>query len=516
MQGARLVDELIKLLGQGGVTTTLQDVVSYSSDMFPRNQIRKLGHKLPDTRPLAICFPESTEDVARIMLLCNRERVPVIPYGAGSGVCGATVPEEQAIIMDVKKMNAILEFSEDGRRVVTQPGLIGEQLEERLNARGLTLGHFPSSIACSTVGGYVACRSAGQYSSRYGKVEDFTLGLEVVRADGSIATFGVLGGGHHKDPMLAVIIGCEGTLGVITRICLRVEPLPKVLDFRGYAFLDLEQGVKCMQRVMRSGLRPTVLRLYDPLDSLIGGYYSKTTGGEDIHRAAAKLTGIRKTIAGFVTDFEEAGMAAVLYKPAMLNRFAEILPTRSILIVGVQGSKSQVTQQWDDVGRLVAAVRGEDLGSGPGYKWFKKRYAVSYKQSKVFAAGAFVDTMEVATTWENVLPLYKAVCKAMGKHVFVMAHFSHAYAEGCSIYFSFAGYRPTARAAAATYQRAWRSGLDTVIRHGATISHHHGIGILKRWAMTKEAPGGRELFAAFKKVLDPEGIMNSGKLYNVD
>jgi len=516
MEGARLVDELRKLLGPNGVTTAPQDLVSYASDMFPLNQIRKMGKKLPETRPVVVCFPESVEDISRIMQLCSRERIPLIPYGAGSGVCGSTIPEEGSVVMDVKRMNRILEISDAEHFVVVEPGIIGEQLEERLNARGFTLGHFPSSIACSTVGGYVACRSAGQFSSRYGKIEDLTLGLEVVRPDGRVCRFGVLGGGHHKDPMLAVMIGSEGTLGVVTRACLRIEPLPDKMDFRGFAFLDLEDGVACMQKIMQAGLRPTVLRLYDPLDSLIAGFHSKTSTGEDIHRAAARFSGLKQTIAGVLTDVNDAGLALVLYRPSMLNRVAEILPNRSLLIVGVQGKKPKIVRQWDEISRIVGSIRGDELGPEPGYNWYKRRYAVSYKQSRIFSAGAFVDTMEVATTWDNVFPLYRAVCKAIGKNVFVMAHFSHAYVEGCSIYFSFAGYRPSVRSAASTHKRTWRAGLDTVTRYGGTISHHHGVGILKKWAMDRETPGGKELFSAFKHILDPGRLMNPGKLFNID
>ncbi len=390
MQGTRVSDELRKLLGRGKVSTAEQVLVSYASDMYPRTQLRKLNRQLPPRKPLAVCFPEARiADVRRVVTFCSRERIPVIPWGAGSGVCGGTVPEEDSVALDLKRMNRLLELRGDEGRVIVEPGIMGEELEERLNARGFTAGHFPSSIACSTVGGYVACRSAGQFSSRYGKIEDMTLGLEVVLSDGRTVALGALGGGHHKDPLQAVILGSEGTLAVITKVCLRVERLPAQMDFRGYAFLELEDGLQFMRRVMQSGIRPTVLRLYDPLDSLIAGFHSRTSEGEDIHRAAARFSGLKGLLTSVVTDLNEAGIAAALFRPALLNRVVELLPTRSLLVAGVQGDGVEIARQWDAFGRHVESLRGEDLGPEPGHNWFKRRYAVSYKQSKLFAAGAF-------------------------------------------------------------------------------------------------------------------------------
>jgi alkyldihydroxyacetonephosphate synthase len=513
MHSARVIDELQKLLGKDKVNTGEQALITYTTDFYPRNQIRKLGKQIPPNRPLAVCFPEDITDVQRILDLCRTEEVPFVPFGAGSGVCGSANPSEDGLVIDVKRMNRILKIDPEGETVTVQPGFIGEELEYRLNAAGYTLGHFPSSIACSTVGGYVACRSAGQFSSHYGKFEDMTLGLELVLPDGTVACIGMLGNGHPRDPAMALFLGSEGTLGIVTRVLLRIAPLPEATDYRGFAFLDVDDGLACMRRIMQAGIAPTVLRLYDPLDSLIAGFHGKTADGEDIHQAVSRLTGIKKTIASVITELNDTGIAAALFRPGLVNRAVELLPARALLIVGVVGKTVDITQQWDVVRSCMEASHGEDLGPDPGYSWLRRRYSVSYKQSKMFMAGAFVDTMEVATTWENLAGLYRDVVKALSKHVFVMAHFSHAYPQGCSIYFTFAGYRPSVRAATSLYQRTWQTGLAVVNRYQATISHHHGIGSLKRFAMGKENQGGRELFTACKEALDPGGLMNPGKLY---
>jgi alkyldihydroxyacetonephosphate synthase len=516
MEPGHVVDELLKLLGCGKVCAGLQERLAYATDMYPRNQVLKLGKQLPDTLPVAVVFPEEVEELVQVLRFCRQEGIPVVPYGAGSGVCGSAVPVQGGVALDVKRLCRVPALDEERGRVTVEAGTTGEWLEEWLNARGWTLGHFPSSLACSTVGGYVACRSAGQYSSRYGKIEDMTLGLEVALPSGEVHRFGALSDGSHLDPLLDLFLGSEGTLGVVTRVCLRVHRLPEKTEFRGFAFADVAEGLSCMQKVMQAGVRPTVLRLYDQLDSLIAGFHGRTAGGEDVHQAASRLSGLQHTVATVLTELNQAGMALVLLRPEALNRLVEILPVRPLLIAGVQGDRGEVERQWSLVRRQAEALGGEDLGPEPGQAWLKRRYAVSYKQSKVFAAGAFVDTMEVATTWDNVRPLYAEVARAMAPSVFVMAHFSHAYEEGCSIYFTFAGYRPSNAAALSLYQKAWRKGLDAALRSGATISHHHGTGLLKRGLLDRECPGGRELFAAFKKTLDPAGVMNPGKLYEVD
>lgn len=516
MESRGIVQSLERLLGPGKVATTPMELLHYSSDMYPKNQILKLGDKQPETRPVAVVFPDSVEEVAAAVKLCREERIPVVPYGAGSGVCGSAVPEHSGVMLDLKRLAAVQPVSADDRIVVAEAGLLGERLEDYLNARGMTLGHFPSSINCSTVGGWIACRSAGQFSSRYGKIEDLTLGLEVVTPDGEIARFGHLAGTHPRDPMLSLMLGSEGTLGIITKAALKIERLPAVMDFRGFAFFSMDDALLAMRRIMQSAVRPTVLRLYDPLDSLLAGFHRKTAQGQDVDQAVALLGGIKHLAGTLVTELNEVAIRTMLLQPQWMNRLCEVLPARPLLIVGVQGDKAEVAHQWEEVRRIADGTRAEDLGPEPGHNWFKRRYHVSYKQSKVFLAGAFVDTMEVATTWDNLYPLYKAVLRAVGREVFIMAHFSHAYREGCSIYFTFAGYGISNRTAMATYRRTWKQGLDAVARHGATISHHHGVGILKRSYLDRETPGGKDVFMAVKRAMDPCGIMNPGKLYAVD
>ena len=398
-------------------------------------------------------------------------------------------------------------------------GINGQLLEDRLNAHGLTLGHFPSSIMCSTLGGWLACRSAGQFSSRYGKIEDMVLDLRVVTADGSVVDTGKRSPGAPDWTQL--IVGSEGTLGIITSAQLRVHPLPEEQRFRGWRFKQLPDALAAMRRIMQSGLTPNVLRLYDPFDSALA--LGKKGGGEvtesPIDRVAATLnlgsladTG-RSFVAPLIKRTKERAIAGALSAPSVVNKLIHAMPTSCLLIIGFEGAATSVEEDLWRATEILTASGGQDAGAAPGENWLKSRYNVSFKQSPMYAAGAFVDTMEVATTWDRIYGLFEEVRDAVSPHALVMAHFSHAYRDGCSIYFTFAAYRRDPAKAELLYDKMWTSALDAAHSAGATISHHHGVGISKKHAMAHEHGEMLRVWRAIKDVLDPHGIMNPGKLF---
>ena len=162
--------------------------------------------------------------------------------------------------------------------------------------------------------------------------------------------------------------------------------------------------------------------------------------------------------------------------------------------------------------RICRAFSARDTGEGPARHWLAHRHAVSYRQSAFFTAGAFVDTMEVAATWSRMKPMHEAVRKALSKHVFVMAHFSHAYPEGASIYFTFAGSAKNDAAAAELYDATWRDALRAVVDVGGSLSHHHGVGRSKAPMMRREQGVAIDVVRSVKRSLDPKGILNPGSL----
>jgi alkyldihydroxyacetonephosphate synthase len=182
------------------------------------------------------------------------------------------------------------------------------------------------------------------------------------------------------------------------------------------------------------------------------------------------------------------------------------------MIIGLEGARIRTEVEAALTWAELEAAGARDKGEDPGWAWLKHRYAVSYRMSPVFRDGAFVDTMEVASSWERLMDLYHSVRTAIGKHAVVMAHFSHAYADGCSIYFTFAGHAPDVGSATRLYDAIWRDGLEASTRVGGTISHHHGVGLLKSPFMAGEHREAMAIFEATKASVDPDGIFNPGKM----
>lgn len=531
--GVDLLKALVGVLGETRVSTRDTDRSTYSRDMWARSLLAVRVGAVTEHPPDVIVWPETAAEVAEIVRIARRLHVPIVPYGAGSGVCGGAVPIHGGITIDTKRMDRVLHVDGDDLTCEAECGIVGERLERWLDARGYTLGHFPSSIYCSTLGGWLAARSGGQMSTKYGKIEDMTLGVTAVTGRGDVISTGRHGRAAAGPDWTQLLIGSEGTLAVLTSARLRIRPAPEVRHLRGYEYPGTLAGLEAIRRVLQRGLRPSVMRLYDEFDSMIA--LRRQHGGQKADRPAAK--GALPSLEGPAPDRDEGVwgglmkllsgggggvlkrelLHAALDRPRLLNTLADTFAGKlgrrgCLLIVGVEGSRARTDVEANLVFAELARAGGKDLGDEPGKRWYANRYAVSYNMSKIYEAGAFVDTMEVASTWERLPDLYDSVKRAIGKHAFVMAHFSHAYSEGCSIYFTFAAHSPTRTTAERKYDQLWRDGLTAATRAGGTISHHHGVGLLKGPFMADEHRESMTIYHALKGSLDPDGIMNPGKM----
>ncbi len=522
---AQLIAGLAAIVGPSRVSTELPDLVAYSADFWPKLQIWKMGGEPERYPPDCVVWPGDEAEVQAVVSFCAQHTIPLIPYGGGSGVCGGTVPLSGGVIVDLKRIRAITRIDRASQSVTAGGGIIGQHLEDRLAAAGYTLGHFPSSIMCSTLGGWLATRSGGQFSSRYGKVEDMVASLRVVLADGSVLDTADRSDGDPDWTQL--IVGSEGALGFITSATLRVHPKPESRYFRGFKFHTLHDGLTAMRLLMQAGLKPVVLRLYDPFDSRIA--LGKSASAGDDPRSPAVREGIERMTrwaaerresaprVGLARRLQRAAgrkaIAAALSVPSLLNRLAETVPSQCLLIIGFEGPDEAVQRSAWRSRQILLDADGIDAGSQIGETWLEKRHAVAFKAARIYQAGSFVDTMEVATTWDRLPRLYDSVRHAVSPHAFIMAHFSHAYREGCSIYFTFAGHRPTAERSAALYDTIWDAALQAAHAAGGTMSHHHGVGVSKKHAMALEHGEMLRVWRALKDALDPQGIMNPGKLF---
>ncbi len=486
----------------GRLSTEEVDRLSYARDLWPLALLWGRQGRTPPP-PDAVVWPGTDEEVSAVIALARARRLAVIPYGAGSGVCGGTWALQGGLTLDLKRFDSIGEVDARARTVEVGAGVLGETLERRLNARGFTLGHFPSSISTSTVGGWLAARSAGQFSSKYGKIEDMLLSARVVLGTGEQV---VLPERPFSGPDLApLLVGSEGTLCAFTRAKLRVFPLPGGRAFHGFSFGSVSDGLEAIRRIFRAGLRPAVVRLYDPFDTaFVGG-----GGAKQSPVTPPSLRGAFGQV--WAPRLLRQVTRQTLGHPAVMNQLQRVF-RKSRLIVMFEGSERRVLEDDRAATRLCQQLGAEDLGEAPGRAWLAKRYDVSYRMSRLIESGTFADTMEIAAPWEAVQRVYEAVHQAASRFAFVLCHFSHAYAEGCSLYFSFVGSGGSEEEMESRYHQLWGAALRAAVGAGGNVSHHHGVGVLKAEVLREALGGGFVVLQSLKRRFDPDGVMNPGKL----
>ena len=463
------LSELRGLLGNAGVSTDVAELAARTRDCWPRLTMReRAGEKLP--QPAVVVWPGSTAAVAQLYRWATQQRISVVPYGGGGGVTGGASPAEGCVMVDTKRLDRIGPLDEVSGLVTVQPGVIGQNLEEWLGARGWTLGHFPSSITISSVGGFAAARSAGQSSTKYGKFESMVAGLTAVLPDGTVVERRPQPASAAGPDLTGVLLGSEGTLGLITELVLRIHPVPEAIALRGYRLPSFTAGLRAVRAVLRNGIKPAVVRLYDESDT-------------------------------------------ALFHPEVGNG--------CLLITMCEGWAPLVALEETALGRAVAAHGGSDLGEEPGRSWHERRYEASYKLADYLKpGGAFgdavaVDTMEVAASWSRLEATYEAVRGALSAHMdMVLCHASHAYTDGACLYFTFgAAGQGDEDAVRERYDASWATAMPAAVAAGATITHHHGVGLLRAPYLREElGEGGFAMLERIKAALDPAGIANPGKL----
>ncbi len=486
----------------GRVSTADLDRLSYARDLWPLALLWIRRGLIPPP-PDAVAWPSTEDEVAKLIRVAREAKLAVIPYGAGSGVCGGTWAVRGGVTLDLKRFDRVGEVDAARRCVDVGAGVLGETLERKLNARGWTLGHFPSSISTSTVGGWLAARSAGQLSSRYGKIEDMTLSVRAVLGTSERV---VTPERPYAGPDLAsLLVGSEGTLCAFTGARLRVFPLPPGRAFHGWEFSSLDKGLEAIRLVFREGLRPAVVRLYDPFDTAFVG---KGRGRAHVATPPSARSGLERA---WLPMLLRAVSRQTLGRPAVLNQLQRVF-RKSRLILMFEGDAKRVLDEDRAAAAICRRLGAQDLGEEPGRRWLARRYDVSFRMSPIVDAGAFADTMEVSAPWERVLDVYARVHAAASQHAFVLCHFSHAYADGCSLYFSFVGSAAGEAEMEERYRQLWRASLGAAVTAGANVSHHHGVGLLKARALQDALGEGRHALAALKAAFDPDGVMNPGKL----
>lgn len=456
-----LDDAFLARLGSVCAEVTVDPAVTAeaSRDWWPLAMIWATANQVP-ARAAAVVRPQSTEEVAAVAATCHAARVPLTAAGGRSGVCGASIPVFGGVVLDTTALAGIRDVDDASLVVDVAAGTFGDLLEDELQAtHGLTVGHWPQSMALATVGGWVACRGAGQYSTRYGKIEDIVSGLDVVLADGRQVTTGGQPRQAVGPDLTQVFVGSEGTLGLITGVRLRAHPRPPHQGRAAFGFASFTDGLDAMRRILRRGATPAVLRLYDDIES---------------------------------------------------NRNHQTEGTHDLLVLD-EGDEGLVEAGLRVVAEECAGATPLDAGLVD--HWMAKRNDVTALEAMI-GRGYVVDTMEVSGPWAALPGIYAAATaalRAVPGTLVASAHQSHSYTDGGCLYFTFAA-QVDAEGRDAYYRAAWDAGTRAVLAHGGSLSHHHGVG-LNRARFVREALGpAHDVLVAAKAALDPSGILNPGKL----
>ena len=464
---SKLLADLREAMPTGHVSIESADLDRYVADTYWK-AVAARAAGAPLGRPEVVVKPRSDDEVAAVVRLANRYQVPVVPWGGGSGTQGASIPIHGGIVIDLTRMDRIVEIDERSMTVTAQAGVNGKLLEAELNQKGLMLPHYPASAELATVGGYVAARGSGVLSTRYGKIEDLVISLRVVTPTGEIVdTLPVPR--HAVGPDVApLFIGSEGSLGVITRVRLQIAPLPAARHFEVVSFPTVEDGVEAVRKSLQSGLRPSVVRLYDEV--------------------ATRIT------LSPVVGSELPGVATVIC---------------------FEGDAAVVAAECASMLKLARAHQGDVLNGDLGEVWWNHRYDF-YAPPHAPELPAVWGTIDVVATYDRLLPTYHALQEAVakpfaGRGLKLRSHLSHWYPWGAMIYGRFV--LPDGGPDAVTlHDRIWKEGVSAALDAGAVINDHHGVGLKLAPYMQAQHGAGLDVLRRIKGALDPNGVMNPGKL----
>jgi len=455
-----LVEKVRRIVGDEHFSQQEGDLISYSLDYWLYGVFLSQKGDLP-ALPSAVISPASAAQIQEIIRCAGEYKVPITPFGGGSGVLGGAIPLNGSIILNLQRMNRFLNLDEASLVAELEAGIMGANLELELNRRGYSAGNIPQSLYCSTLGGWISTRAAGQFSTKYGKIEDMVLGMEVVLPDGNLLNIKPVPRRSVGPSLKDLFLGGEGTLGIVTRATISVHPLPRLTIKQSFIFSSIEVAVEVVRQILRVEARPAVVRIFDEAES---ERYFPRIG--------------RKVVTIFISEGETEYTA---------------LDARVIRRVSRENG-------------------GKSSGEEPANIWLQKRFDIGLGPI-LMQYGGIVDTVEVSALFKDAARLYRdmvAAMKAVEGTLEVSGHYSHFYREGACLYITFAG---VPKDPLRYYQDTWDAAMKATLQNNGSISHHHGIGFWRIQYLEQElGSSGVRLLKSIKSALDPEGILNRGKL----
>src|SRR5580692_1762508 len=455
----------------------------------------RMRRGMAEGAPDLVVYPENEHDVLMVVRAAAQHDVVVIPFGGGSNIAGClerTEARRMVVSLDMRRMRRVLAVDTESCTARIEAGAFGPDLEEQLKSHGFTLGHFPDSFRHSTLGGWIATRSAGMQSDKYGKIEDMVIALRMVTPVGVLVTRVVPKSSNGID-VNHLCIGSEGTLGVITEATMRVHRRPESRVVPAFLFPDFECGIQAMRECARRECMPAMARLNDP---------DKTALSLAFKPASSQVSQVVNKI----------------FKHYLRAKGFD-LPRTCLMLTAFEGPSVDVARRSRDAGSIYRRFGGISMGPSAGKSFESTKYDFPHIRDYLLERGVTADVSETSTVWSNIAPLYHAAIRAIrdgvlesGVAPWTGCHISHSYRCGASLYFTF-GFVQNLGHEMEQYLKVKRAAQQSFIDHGATLSHHHAVGTEHLpWLAADISPLGVTAVAAIKRGLDPGNNMNPGRL----
>ncbi|MFW6598997.1 FAD-binding oxidoreductase [Propionibacteriaceae bacterium Y2011] len=492
----KLRDELVEAVGETYVLLDDEDRVVHTYGKSLRDLLRIRRNILPRI-PDVVVYPADEEQVRKIVDATMAADAVLIPFGGGSNISGSLEPRpdetRQIVSLDMGRMNRVVELDEESGLARIEAGVLGPDLEQQLNDRGWTIGHFPDSFTHSTLGGWVATRSSGMQSDKYGDIAEIVRGLRVVQPEHT-TVIRPLPSTSTGPSVREMVLGSEGRLGVITEVTAQVHRVPVERVVQAYLFPDFETGVATMREIAESDAAPSITRVSD----------ANETGFSFATRKDSK--GVSK----YVTE----GMMKVLQVRGW------DLDTLCLSFIGYEGSKTHVSMTKATVDSIVRRHGGLGIGRGPGQLYDQKKFDTPYIRDFLLDRGAAADVSETAAPWSRLIEVYDATVAAangaydeLGVKGWIMCHLSHSYHSGACLYFTFAFVYDEAADPIRQYDTVKRAIQQSFVDHGGTLSHHHAVGTEHSpWLTEDISAGGVAMMQGLFDGIDPKQNLNPGKI----
>ncbi len=486
---------LVTILGETYVQTDDETRVVHGYGKGVRDLMKvRAGDfgRLPDV----VVYPGTAEEVAGVVDAVVEANGVLIPFGGGSNIVAAleAVPGEarQVVSVNLGRMRKVLEIDEQSGLAHIEAGVFGPDMEEQLQARGWTMGHQPDSFEWSTLGGWIATRSSGMQSDKYGDIADICRGLTMVMP-GRVLTLRPLPSTSSGPSVREMVLGSEGRLGIITSAWVNVHRVPAVREIQAYFFPTYEAGLKACEQIVASDASVMMARVSDDVET----QYIMANGKQSSKVSSLVSKGIQKLMVAKGWDLEKIAMS----------------------FIGFEGSPNHVNYEKGLVGKIVRANGGLGVGKGPGALYDQKKYDTPYLRDFMLDHGMVCDVSETSTPWRYAAEIHTRTVAAVnqaldeiGKRGVVFCHLSHSYHSGACQYFTFA-IADDSPSAMASYDHVKRAIQQSFMDFHGTVSHHHGVGEEHApWLEQDISPAGVFIQKALFDGVDPGQNLNPGKI----